>query len=238
MTATPADAPRRTVRESIELLRSHQKPPRGVSVYSVHVNRPWGRALAAVADRLGLSPNTVTLLSGACSLTAVALIATLTPSPRLGVLIAVLLALGFALDSADGQLARLRGTGSKSGEFLDHMLDCLVKLSLHLAVLVAWVSADVARRWLLVPIGFQIAAVLLFFGGTLVAILHPRVDADAATPRPLRAWLLLPVDHGIVSWSFILWGFLPAFTFVYELLFLAHVVLLIALSVQWFRELS
>jgi phosphatidylglycerophosphate synthase len=238
MTATPADAPRRTVRESIELLRSHQKPPRGVSVYSVHVNRPWGRALAAVADRMGMSPNTVTLLSGACSLTAVALIATLTPSPRLGVVIAVLLALGFALDSADGQLARLRGTGSKSGEFLDHMLDCLVKLSLHLAVLVAWVSADVARRWLLLPIGFQIAAVLLFFGGTLVAILHPRVEADAATPRPLRAWLLLPVDHGIVSWSFLLWGFLPAFSAVYALLFAAHVVLLVALSTQWFRELS
>ncbi len=238
MTATPAHAPRRTVRESIDLLRSHQKPPRGVSVYSVHVNRPWGRALAAVADRVGLSPNAVTLLSGVSSLTAVALIATVKPSPALGLAIAFLLALGFALDSADGQLARLRGTGSKSGEFLDHMLDCLVKLSLHLAVLVAWASADVSRRWLLVPIGFQITAVLLFFGATLVAILQPRVAADAATPRPLRAWLLLPVDHGIVCWSFVLWGFLPAFSVVYGLLFLAHVVLLAALSVQWFRELS
>jgi phosphatidylglycerophosphate synthase len=238
MTATPADAPRRTVRESIDLLKAHQKPPRGVSVYSVHVNRPWGRALAAVADRLGLSPNAVTLLSGVCSLTAIALIAVVTPTPVLGVVIAFLLALGFALDSADGQLARLRGSGSKSGEFLDHMLDCLVKLTLHLAVLVAWVSADVARRWLLVPIGFQVAAVLLFFGGTLVAILHPRVAAEAATPRPLRAWLLLPVDHGIVSWSFLLWGFLPAFSAVYALLFAAHVVLLVALSTQRLRELS
>jgi phosphatidylglycerophosphate synthase len=238
VTTSPAAVPRRTVRQSIDLLRSHQKPPRGVSVYTRYVNRPWGRALAAVLDRIGLTPNLVTVLSGICSLSAVAMIAIVRPSPGIGLVVAFLLALGFALDSADGQLARLQGTGGRSGEFLDHMLDCLVKLTLHLAVLIAWVSLEVPRRWLLIPIGFQIAAVLLFFGGTLVAVLYTRPAEQAAAPHPVRSWLLLPVDHGAVCWAFVLWGFLPAFAVVYTALFVAHVVMLLALSVVWFRELS
>src|SRR5262249_28317090 len=156
--------------------------PRGVSLYTLYVNRPWGRALAAAADRLGLSPNVVTLISGALSLTAIALIATQPPTPLIGVLIALLLTTGFAFDSADGQLARLRGGGSKSGELLDHMLDALVKLLLHLAVLAAWVSLGVTRPLVLLPVAFQVVAVLLFFGATLVGVLQPRTGGAATTP--------------------------------------------------------
>lgn len=238
MSTAAAPGERRSVRESIALLRSHQKPPRGVSLYSRYVNRPWGRALAAVADRLGLTPNVVTLLSGVLSLTAIVLIATQPPTVLLGVLIALLLMTGFALDSADGQLARLRGGGSKSGEFLDHMLDAVVKLLLHLAVLAAWIGLGVTKPLVLLPVAFQVVAVLLFFGATLVGVLQPRAAAEAATSNPLRAVLLLPVDHGIVGASFLLWGFTTAFAWLYAFLFLAHVVLLVALSVQWFRELS
>lgn len=238
MTTPPAVPARRTVRESISLLRSHQKPPRGVSVYTRYVNRPWGRALAAVADRLGLSPNVVTLISGAFSLTAIALIATQPPTVLLGVVIALLLTTGFALDSADGQLARLRGGGSKSGELLDHMLDALVKLLLHLAVLSAWIDLGVTRPLILLPVAFQVVAVLLFFGATLVGVLQPRTGGVAATPSVVRSWILLPVDHGIVGASFLLWGFTGAFTWLYGVLFVAHLLLLVALFVQWFRELS
>ena len=36
-----------TYRESLQALRSAQKPPRGVSLYSIYVNRPVGRRIAA-----------------------------------------------------------------------------------------------------------------------------------------------------------------------------------------------
>ncbi len=233
-----AASPKRTVRESAALLRSFQKPPRGVSVYTLHVNRPWGRVLASVADVAGLTPNGVTVLSGISSMTAIVLLATRPASVGLGIGVAFLLMLGFALDSADGQLARLRGSGSQAGEFLDHMLDCLVKLTLHAAVLIAWWSAGIGSRWLLVPLGFQVAAVLLFFGGTLVGVMHARPASEVASARRVRSWLLLPVDHGLLCLVFVLWGFPAAFAAVYTLLFLAYLLVLGALGRQWFRELS
>lgn len=235
---TTSDAPvRRTVRESIALLRAHQKAPRGVSVYSTHVNRPLGRVLAAVADRAGLTPNGVTLLSGAFSLLAVALLAVRPVSVGLGVLVAVLLVVGFALDSADGQLARLRGGGSRSGELLDHVLDLVVKLTLHLAVLLAWWEAGVRGGQLLLPLAFQVVSVVLFFGGTLVGLmLGP--GSGPAPAHPVRRWLLLPIDHGVLALSFLLWGFPSAFLAVYAVLLLAQALALVALGARWFRELG
>ena len=50
----------------------------------------------------------------------------------------VLLASGYVMDSVDGQLARLRGSGSLSGEYLDHTVDCVKTATLHLAVLISW----------------------------------------------------------------------------------------------------
>lgn len=235
---TTSGAPvRRTVRESITLLRSHQKARRGVSVYSTHVNRPLGRVLAAVADRVGLTPNAVTLLSGACSLLAVGLLAMLPVSVGLGVLVAALLVLGFALDSADGQLARLRGGGSRSGELLDHVLDLVVKLTLHLAVLLAWWQSGVRGGQLLLPMAFQVVGVVLFFGGTLVGLMLGPGNGPAPA-HPVRRWLLLPIDHGVLALSFVLWGFPSAFLGVYVLLLLAEAAALVALGTRWFRELG
>jgi phosphatidylglycerophosphate synthase len=228
----------RSVRESIDLLRGHQKTPRGVSVYSLRVNRPLGRVLAAVADRLDMSPNEVTLLSGASSLCGVALIALAPATPAVGVLVSLLLVLGFALDSADGQLARLRGGGSRAGELLDHVLDLLVKMTLHLAVLLAWWNQGVSGRLLLVPLAFQVVSALLFFGGTLAGLLGARKVGSPEQADVLRSWLLLPVDHGVVCLSFLVWGFPSVFTAVYVALLAVYVVGLVALGTRWFRELG
>lgn len=236
MTAT-ASGDRRTIRESVALLRAHNKPPRGVSMYTRFVNRPSGRYLAAVADRLGLTPNKVTLIGAAFSLTAITLIATQTPTVPIGILIALIIMFAFALDSADGQLARLRGGGSKRGELLDHSLDLLVKLLLHLAVLAAWLHIGYTVPLVLLPVAFQVVAVVLFFGVTLVGVIQPRTGGEATTPSPLRSWLLLPVDHGVMALSFLFWGFTGLYVWIYAFLFLGHLLLVLALYTQWFREL-
>lgn len=238
MSATGAAAPRRPVRESIELLRAHQKPQRGVSVYSIYVNRPAGRVLAAVASSVGATPNQVTLLSGLLSMTAIVLLAVLPIGVEVGVVAALLLAVGFALDSADGQLARLRGGGSRSGELLDHAVDLLVKLSLHLAVLIAWWRSGVTGPLLAVPIAFQLVAVMLFFLGTMAGVLGARRDPAAGASLTLRSWALLPVDHGVISLSFLVWGFVLVYQVVYVVLFAIALVALVALGARWFRELS
>lgn len=225
-------------------LRGAQKTPRGVSLYSTWVNRPFGRRLAALADALHLTPNQVTLGSAACSLTAVALLALLPRSVTVGLVAGGLLVLGFALDSADGQLARLRRSGSSSGEYLDHMLDCLVKATLHAAVLVALHREGERGAVLLLPLAYQVVSVLLFFGGILVSKMResstlPEQDRPGRRVSSVTSSVaLLPADHGVLCASFLLWGASSVFLPVYAGLLLVNAALLAVFTVVWMRELS
>ncbi|MEV6105919.1 CDP-alcohol phosphatidyltransferase family protein [Streptomyces sp. NPDC051940] len=231
-----------TVGEALQELRNAQKASKGVSLYSRYINRPIGRVLAAVSYGLGLSPNQVTLISAAFSGTAVALVAAVRPSGGLALLVYALLVLGFAFDSADGQLARLRRESSAAGEWLDHVVDCAKITALHAAVLVSWYRfSDLpSDGWLLVPLGFQLAAVLIFCGGLLTDKLKPKPAPSAPAPAPsrLRAVALLPVDYGVFCVVFLLLGGQDAFRTAYTALFAVHAVFLCAFLVKWFRELS
>lgn len=104
------------------LARAQKGHARGAPAYSVYVNRRIGRVLAAVAYRIGLTPNQVSIISAVHSFVAIGLIAFGSVNVPMGLLIALLLVLGYAWDSADGQVARLRGGGSPQGEWLDHLL--------------------------------------------------------------------------------------------------------------------
>lgn len=225
-------------------LKSAQKSAKGVSLYSRFVNRPAGRYLAAGAYRLGLTPDQVTLVSAAFSFAAVAVAALAAPTWNAGAVVWLGLAVGFAFDSADGQLARLRGGGSAAGEWLDHVVDCAKITALHTAVLIAFYRhpghfGTVADGWLLVPLGFQLAAVVTFFGGLLTEQLKPKtVPGGGAAPSTARAVALLPVDHGVFCLVFLLLGGGTAFRWAYSALAAAAALFLVAFLTKWFRELS
>ena len=234
-----------TVGTALSELRSAQKSAKGVSLYSRFVNRPVGRYLAAGSYALGLTPNQVTLISALFSFAAVAGIALGGPSWAVGVLIWLGLAVGFAFDSADGQLARLRGGGSPVGEWLDHVVDCAKITALHTAVLIAFYRAPehfgtLDDGWLLVPLGFQLAAVVTFFGGLLTEKLKPRPAPGAPAPplSTLRAVALLPVDHGVFCLVFLLLGGGELFRWAYSVLGVASALFLLAFLTKWYRELS
>lgn len=231
-------------RTALRRLRSAQKSAKGVSYYSRWVNRPLGRVLAAAGYVLGLTPNAVTALSALVTGCGIALIALVRPSWPQAVGVVALLVLGFALDSADGQLARLRGASSRSGEWLDHVVDCVKMLTLHLAVLLGMYRffRPLAAGWLALPLVFQVTAVTTFFGGILTEQLK-RASAGRGTPAPppsaLRSLLLLPADYGVFCLLFLSWGTgRQAFLWVYGVLLAANVALMLALSAKWFRELS
>ncbi|MFD3541291.1 CDP-alcohol phosphatidyltransferase family protein [Streptomyces sp. NPDC058662] len=226
-------------------LRGAQKTAKGVSLYSRFVNRPAGRYLAAGSYALGLTPNQVTLVSAACSFAAAAAVALAAPSWGLGVAVWAALAVGFAFDSADGQLARLRGGGSAAGEWLDHVVDCAKLTALHTCVLIAFYRfpeqyGTGPDGWLLVPLGFQFAAVVTFFGGLLTEKLKPGAapGSGAAAPSTLRAVALLPVDHGVFCLVFLLLGGGPLFAWAYAALGVVAALFLVAFLAKWFRELS
>ena len=104
--SSPAGSP--TIAENIRALSRAQKSKAGAPLYSRIINRPAGRVLAAIAHRLGATPDQVTVLSALCTYSGIALIALWRPTVVSAVATALLLMFGYALDAADGQLARLR----------------------------------------------------------------------------------------------------------------------------------
>ncbi|WP_327706624.1 CDP-alcohol phosphatidyltransferase family protein [Streptomyces decoyicus] len=232
---------------AIRQLSAAQKSAKGVSLYSRYVNRPAGRVLAAAGYTLKLTPNQITVISAVFTFAGVVMIATLRPSPAAAAGIFAALVFGFALDSADGQLARLTGNGSAAGEWLDHVVDCAKMLALHMAVLLSFYRhfgfSD--PRYLLIPVAFQFAAVMVFFGGILTEQLK-RADRlkSGAGPAPagpastLRSVALLPVDYGVFCAIFLLFGSREVFMVLYCALFAAHVLFMVAFLGKWYRELS
>ncbi|MCT9082415.1 CDP-alcohol phosphatidyltransferase family protein [Streptomyces fulvoviolaceus] len=224
-------------------MRGAQKSAKGVSLYSRYVNRPAGRILAAGAYRVGLTPNQVTLVSAAFTFAGIAAVALVRPSWPLALAVYAALVVGFAFDSADGQLARLTGKGGPAGEWLDHVVDCAKMVALHTAVLIAFyrffeLPGD---GWLLLPLGFQLAAVVTFCGGLLTEQLkrgRPTGNTPAAPPSRLRAIALLPVDYGVFCLVFLTLGAPGVFRVAYAALAVVHALFLVAFLAKWFRELS
>lgn len=224
---------------SLRSLRSAQKHSRGVSLYSRYVNRPIGRVFAALAVQVGMGPNAVTAVSALVTFAGIAVIAAAPVNLATGFIAAALLVLGFALDSADGQVARLTGRGSRAGEWLDHVVDAAKMVGLHGAVLVAFWRTGEGIGPMALALAFQFVAVVFFSALTLYSLLASAGSAAApAPPSTVRAVALLPADYGVLALSFVLWGFRPAFVVAYAALFAATTVIAGALCLKWFRGLD
>ncbi|MCU1498794.1 MAG: Phosphatidylglycerophosphate synthase [Acidimicrobiales bacterium] len=213
--STAGPSPALRFSEARRRLGGAQKSVVGVPAYLRFVNRRIGGWLAAGAHGLGLTPNLVTAASAACSVLAIAVLALVDTSLWVGIAVAVALLAGFALDSADGQLSRVRGDGRPSGEWLDHVVDMAKTASLHAAVAIAWFRFAPERgdAWLLVPLAFGITDVTYFFAmmlrdqlGARPAPAGPGPVGGTAPGSVARSFLLLPMDYGVLCLSFALLG--------------------------------
>lgn len=237
-----------TLRESIYALREAQKSSSGAPAYSRFVNRPLGRIFAAIAHSLKMTPNQVTAISAICSFSAIAIVALAAPSLFSSLIVVALLVLGYALDSADGQLARLRGGGSPRGEWLDHMVDATKMSSIHLAVVICWARFyEIDFGWLLVPLGFTLVSTVFFFGVISSDLIR---RSSGAGPRawsakdqkvrssPMFALAVLPADYGLLMLVFAsLWS-QSVFITLYTALFVVNALILVASLVRWYRSLA
>lgn len=224
---------RPSLAEAKARLNAAQKPGYRVPGYMRWVNRGVARRVAAPAAALGLRPDLVTWMSALLSAAGMAVLVLAPASWGTGILISVLFALGFVLDSADGQVARLSGASSLRGEWLDHVVDSVRTPAMHVCVAVAlWHQHRVSTSWLLVPLAFALVAT----GTFMVQILAEQLlrQSSLAGSRPgnlttqtpsgsagngwLKSVVLLPVDFGILCWSFLCWGDIRIFTAVYTAL--------------------
>lgn len=139
---------------------------RGGGLYSESVSQPLGAAIAATAARLGLAPTALTLanlvLGLGTSVTVVGLAPRMAqgsvPEWTVGLGALVIWQVAYALDCADGQLARVTGRASPAGARLDVLCDVAAQSGLVAAlaaVAVAyrpstptWLVAAFAATWM------------------------------------------------------------------------------------------
>jgi phosphatidylglycerophosphate synthase len=232
---------------SFRELRLAQKAKKGVPLYTLYVNRPAGRVIAAALRNTPFRPNHVTFAGAVLTYGALLWLAFGAGSGPEFALVGVALAGGFILDSADGQLARLQGRSSKLGEWLDHVLDSGRIVLLHGAVFCFLLRAtQIPPTALAVLCGsFLFANSAIFFAGAL----FDQLNRQSAPPRPggrqdsrnntlLRSVLTLPVDYGTtclvmltVPWTAI---FLPS----YAALALCHCLFAAAYLAKFYRTLA
>lgn len=224
--------------ESLRRLDAAQKPGAGVPAYTRWVNRRAARYLCAAAERVGATPSAVSVMSIVVTLSGLGAFLALHRTPLLaGGIAAVLLALGYALDSADGQLARLQQTSSLQGEWLDHTLDAVRMPAVHLSIAAGFLLQGMP---LLAIIGaaFSALASASFLSQILGTALRDRAQGQRVEVRRHQSWLLLPADPGVLCWAFVLWPVLPLFGLVYLALFGTNVLhFLLSASRRW-RELG
>lgn len=210
----------------LEQLNNAQKSGAGVPAYTRWVNRRVARRVAASAAALGLTPNAVTMLSAAFSLAGLVVMLGATPGWTSAACTAVLLATGYVFDSADGQVARLTGTSSAAGEWLDHVVDAVRTPAIHLTVVVS----VLIHRPEMTPLAsiallFTILSTGQFMSQILAEQLVRRTGGESLEGNGTKkSLLLLPTDTGVLCWSFLLWGAPTAFGVAYALLFIVNLV--------------
>ena len=233
-----------TFREALARLRAAQKPRARTPLYLRYVNRRLGGWLAAAGLARGATPDQLTAVSAALSLVGIAGLVAFAPSWPLGAAVAVLLLAGYAFDSADGQLARLRGGGSPAGEWLDHVVDAARTCLLHAGVAVGLYrfAPQLPRAVLLLPLLYVTVAVTLSFA-TMLRDQLLRAAPTPVAPAPggssLRnAVALAPIDFGTLALTFGLYGSPVAFAWAYGALASLHVAFLLRLTARTHRTLS
>jgi hypothetical protein len=146
----------------------------------------WAFPLASrLAERLcptSIRPNALTLTSGSLMLSAAGLVAVGPGGWIARATVALCLALALVLDTADGRLARLQGTTSPLGRWLDQVLDELADMALHAAIAWAAFARDNRPVWLVLGIIYA-SGKYLFLVQSLLGDELEGMNNDPAAPR-------------------------------------------------------
>lgn len=228
-------------RDNLAALAHNQKPGGGVPAYMRWVNRRVARGIAATAATLGLTPNQITAISAGLSFLGLAVFVASPASWGTGALVAILLALGFAFDSADGQVARLTGTSGPAGEWLDHVVDGIRSPAVHLSIAAAVMLHQPEEVQWVVPIAacFSVLAVGQFTSQILAEQLVRNGKGEVPEGTGVgKSFLLLPTDTGVLCWAFVLWGEPVWFAWAYGALFAMNLLHAAASMRRKYRKLS
>jgi phosphatidylglycerophosphate synthase len=145
---------------------------------------PLAQRLAAWLQPTSIRPNAVTLAHAGLMLSAATLVSGGYQGwvARLGV--ASVLAFALVLDTADGRLARLQGTSSPFGRWLDGVLDELADMVLHAAIAWAAFCSDGHPAWLVLGILYASSKYLFHVQSLLGAELEGAMQGEGVATTP------------------------------------------------------
>ena len=177
------------------------------------------RVVAAACAAFGWTPNFVSFISVCFSTLGLIVLVAFEPAWWTGLIVGTALAVGFMFDSADGQVSRVTGASSKTGEWVDHVADAFRSPAIHFCTAAAVMVYRPESWWL--------AIVALVYGWVTSGQFMSQILAEqfvrAAGRKQtrggnLRSFVLLPTDPGVLCWSFVLWGFGVPFMVLYTFL--------------------
>jgi phosphatidylglycerophosphate synthase len=188
------------------------------------LGRYWALAPAQLLARglrpTPIRPNAVTIAAAVLIVAASVLVAFARATLASNLVVAGALALALVLDTADGHLARLQGTASELGRWLDATLDELGDMALHAAIAWSAFLRDGHPAWLLLGMLYGMGKYVFVVATTAVPAAesghhlgspHYATDTlEPARPSPglrLKAWVRL-LGHADVRWH--LWIVLAA----------------------------
>lgn len=146
-------------------------------------------------------PNAVTLAATAFMLIAAGLVASASSSLAIHVTTAILLALALVLDTADGHLARLQGTASAFGRWLDAVLDELADMVLHAAIAWSMFVRSGSAGWLVAGMIYAIGKYLFVIAQQEGCDTKGEAASSVSLERPsLLARCVRIVGHADVRW--------------------------------------
>ena len=157
---------------------------------------PLAERLAEFLRPGPVRPNAVTLTAAALMLAAAGLTAAGADGWAGRAAVATAMALALVLDTADGRLARLQGTSSAFGRWLDQFLDELADLALHAAIAWSAFARDGRPAWLLLGIAYASGKYLVLVQSTLGDELERQSSFHGSDP-PARRLGRRP--HGIAA---------------------------------------
>ena len=170
-------------------LLSRRFDTRDQALMTTWVSQRLGSVAAALACRIGLSPNAVTVL-GLLVMLVACLVYALGTGACAWLLAAILWQLGFALDCADGQLARATGRSGPFGAWLDVACDHVRQSAIALTVLYVLQATGL-------PAAVSFGAVFIMLSG-MAGYLHTATSMKLDRPPAINAGARTQVVREII----------------------------------------
>ena len=166
---------------------------------------PIAERIAAALQPTRVRPNAVTLAAAAFMLGGVAIVACGGTGWIGRTITATAFAAALVLDTADGRLARLQGTCSAFGQWLDQVLDELADVALHGAIAWMMFQSGHPAYWLVLGILYASGKYMFLIQSLTGASMEEAERADFPAPsKPARtgrrlSWLVAPIRRCMVA---------------------------------------